>query len=280
MADDADFERVVSARATGDAALYDSAVLQFMDEYARNAQFIFVGGAARSGTTFLRHILNAHSRISCGHEMKLIPVMCSTRRKWWGSMSGQLQAAGMPQAHLDVAFRVFVAVYMLLSRVGDKPRIAEKTPHNVTEFGQLAAWFPRAKFVHVVRDGRAVVASLLKQRWVDLLAPEQKLVWYCRTAANAALYWRQILEAADEHRDAIAPPNFHELRYEQLVRAPEHTLRRLFDFLNEPWEPHVLAANPVDASAEQRWRGDLTPAQLREIDKVAGARLRAMGYQE
>lgn len=279
MVDDPDLQHVVSARSTGDDALYDSAVLHFMDEYARNATFIFVGGASRSGTTFLRHILNSHSRISCGHEMKLIPVMCSTRRKWWACMSGQLQAAGMPEANLDIAFRVFVATYMLLSRVGVKPRIAEKTPHNITEFGQLATWFPRAKFVHVVRDGRAVVASLLKQRWVDLLAPDKKLVWYCQTAGKAARYWQEIHDAADAQRAAIAPPNFYELRYEKLVHTPETTLRQLFDFLNEPWEPHVLTANPVDASAEQRWRTELTPAQLQEIDAVAGARLRAMGYE-
>lgn len=266
--------------ARADGTLYQDAVMAFIQQWALGADFIFVGGAARSGTTYLKSVLDAHSRISCGHEMKLIPMMCSIRKLWWKNMHHQLVPAGMPEDKLDHAFRAFAAMYMLQSRVGGKPRIAEKTPHNVTEFGTLARWFPRAKFVHVVRDGRAVAASLLKQNWIDMTAPDAGKVWYCRDVAGAARYWLHILQTADAERATIPPAQYHVVRYEDMVDGAEATLRALFAFLDEPWEPAVLAANPVRADAVDRWRAELTAEQLATFHGIAGERLAAMGYHE
>lgn len=254
------------------------AMLNLMRQWASQCDFIFVGGVARSGTTYIKDVLNAHSRICCGHELKLVPLMCSIRKHWWKTMDHQLVPAGLTEPKMDDTFRSFAAMYMLLSRLDNKPRIAEKTPHNVTEFATLHSWFPRAKFVHVVRDGRAVMASLLKQNWTDMTDPTGAKVWYCRDATGAARYWRHILETAAAEQARIAPSQYHTVKYEDLVAQPETTMRGLFHFLGEPWEPAVLQQQPVQADSLERWRGELTEAQLQEFYAMSGELLTSMGY--
>lgn len=261
-----------------DDTLFQTSVMDFIQQWALNANFIFMGGVARSGTTYMKYVLDSHSRISCGHEMKLIPMICSVRKLWWKNMNHQLIPAGMGAENLDHAFRTFACMYMLLSRTGDKPRIAEKTPHNVTEFGTLARLFPNAKFVHIVRDGRAVAASLLKQNWIDMTAPEAGRVWYCRDVSGAARYWRHILEIAEKEAESIPASNYHVLKYEDLVSNPQQILQSLFEFLGESWEPQVLAKNPIKGGALDRWRSELSPEQLNEFAAIAGERMSTMGY--
>lgn len=245
----------------------------------RQLPLIFVGGAARSGTTYLRRVLDSHTNIHCGEEMKLIPLICDTRRTWWGYIQGQATKMGVTQEALDDAFAALIGVYLTHSGALDKCRVAEKTPHNVIEFGLLARLFPCAKFVHVLRDGRAVVASLIKESWGDSLTPDKGKVWYCRDTTNAAKYWVYVLDLAQKNQDQVAPERYHVLRYENLILAPEATLQALFHFLGEPWQPHVLADNPVlPADQLNKWRTELTAEQVADIEREAGTVLRKLGY--
>jgi len=118
----------------------------------------------------------------------------------------------------------------------------------------------------------------MKQNWIDMTAPEAGKVWYCRDIAGAARYWRHILETADREREHIPPSNYYTLKYEEVVSKPEETLRGLFEFLGEAWEPGVLTNNPIQTHALNRWRSELTPDQLHEFAAIAGDRMAAMGY--
>ena len=69
-------------------------------------------------------------------------------------------------------------LYRLYAESQGKPRYGNKTPRHVIFTPQLAAMFPEARFVHIVRDGRDVALSLLE---VDRDMP------YVRAAAR---FWR------------------------------------------------------------------------------------------
>lgn len=255
-----------------------TAMLDLVVAWFKSSRFIFVGGVARSGTTLMKSILDSHPNICCGHELKLVPLFCSVPRKWWTDMKHQLIPGGMTPEYMDQTFAAATAVYMMRCRTDGKKRIAEKTPHNVTEFAVLHRYFPNAQFVHIVRDGRGVAASLLQQNWVDLTNLQGGKVWYTQNAGNAGRYWRHIIENADKQRADIPDSQYKVVRYEDLVKQPEATLRDLFEFLGEPWHPEVLTVNPVHAASLNIWRTKLSQQQLSEFDAVAGELMKKLGY--
>jgi hypothetical protein len=176
-----------------------------------------------------------------------------------------------------------------------KPRWAEKTPRNVLHLHFLFAKFPRAKFVHVLRDGRDVVCSLRthpRHRVVDgKLVPVKtwKPMKFC------AERWRDSLLSA---RPYMADPRFHTVKYEQLVADPRKTMAALVEFIGEPWDDALLAhsevasifrdattfpqtpeANkPIGTSALSRWQRDMTAEDKRIFKGIAGELLIEHGY--
>src|SRR4029077_21187531 len=93
--------------------------------------------------------------------------------------------------------------------------------------------------LHVLRDGRDVVASLLSMDWKT---PDGVPIDYTRDARLAARYWASAVRAGREFAWTTAGrSNYREVRYETLIDRPEAYLRALFAYLDEPWEPAVLA---------------------------------------
>ena len=255
-------------------------------------EFVFIGGAGRSGTTLFRAMLSAHPGIHCGPELKLVPTICTLREQWQRTMGSDLAAAGVSEEVLDHAVRAFVSQLL----VGSSPagmRVAEKTPHNLLHMAMLGRLYPRARFVHVVRDGRAVAASLVRQRWVDPATGEP--IWYCKDLEGASRYWVEVV-ASVRQQAAQVPGRYLELRYEDLVQDPRSAMRHVLAFLGEPWSEQVLRHQdsevllsereastdavkaPVNLRALSRWRGQLSEDELRSMDARAEELLERLGY--
>jgi hypothetical protein len=181
-------------------------------------------------------------------------------------------------------------------RQSGKSRVAEKSPNNVFFFQHLRQIFPESPLVHLIRDGRDVVCSLLTMNWVNPQTGQR--VDYIQSARKAAEYWAAAVTAG---RKAGANPSvrsrYLELRYEDLVLNPEGTLRRLFSFVDEPWDPAVLeyhkhrrnlagessaeqVARPLYTGSIGRWKKDMTVEDLNAVRLVAGDLLKEMGYAD
>ena len=253
--------------------------------------FVFIGGAGRSGTTLFRSMLSAHPRFWCGPELKLVSAICGLRDQWLDSMGSDLREAGVTAEVLDDAVRSFIS--SLLRGTAQGERIAEKTPHNLLHMKSLGRMFPQARFIHVVRDGRAVSASLVKQAWMDPATGGP--VWYCSDLESASRYWAQVVSVVRQQSRAV-PGRFLELRYEDLVTNPDLTMRRVLAFLGERWDPAVLehhkanvrhskresstaaARKRVNTAALERWRTELDEDALRKLDPTALRLLEELGY--
>ncbi|MCB9655079.1 MAG: sulfotransferase [Deltaproteobacteria bacterium] len=255
---------------------------------------IFVGGAGRSGTTLLRVILDAHPSIACGPELKITPALCQFWLNLQTAFLPALEGYGLgPEDVNDAVSGMldrFLEPYLARSK---KSRIAEKSPNNVFFFEHLHIIFPESPLVHVIRDGRDVVCSLLTMNWVD--PATRAPIDYTRDVRKAAEYWVKAVRAGRTAAKNVEGCYF-ELRYEALVADPEPTLRGLFDFLREPWDAAVLryhedkqrnlagessatqVAKPIYATASGRWRRDLTVAQKAIVKEVAGSLLIELGY--
>ena len=160
--------------------------------------------------------------------------------------------------------------------------------------GFLNEIFEDAKFIHIIRDGRAVANSLLHvsfwrgwygpQGWrAGLLSAEDQATWesYDRSfVALAGLEWRIQMRAIDAAREKLDPKLFYEVKYEDFCRQPLETYRQVLEFTELPesaeLERQVKAASIESTS--QRWRDDLTPGQQAILDDLLREDLRRYGY--
>lgn len=267
---------------------------QRLGQQATSPSPIFIGGAGRSGTTLLRVILDSHSRIACGPELKVIPSVASLWADFHTLFAPFLLASRIGSGEIDHVFRDFIVGLLEPLRLSEsKSRVAEKSPNNVFYFLHLHRIFPDSTFVHIVRDGRDVVASLLTMDWTT---PDGAPIDYTRDARLAARYWAQAVRAGREFaRQTAGRSRYFELRYEDLVNRPEPCLMSLFAYLGEPWEPSVLAfhqkrrvladessanqvTQPLNNASVGRWKAELNDRDRAAVKDEIGALLIELGY--
>jgi hypothetical protein len=177
-------------------------------------------------------------------------------------------------------------VYAEYAAQRGKPRAADKTPRNVLHIERLAAAFPEARFVHLVRDGRDVVPSVLEH----LLGPDH--------FTAGVDYWQERVQAGRRAGAALGPARYVEVRYEDLVARPAETLARLGPFIGVAdttpmlgYQQHATAvlATVWDSRRHERiaappagvrdWRVSLEPHRVQLFEALAGSTLEDFGYE-
>ena len=211
-------------------------------------------------------------------DMSAIPAF-----REMGLDGDQFQAAALGRP------RTYPALFSLLLEqfVGDYSVrvVGEKTPDHLSHMLELKGFFPEAKFVHIVRDPRAVVNSYRSVHWSGETLTQDANRW-CRKLAQAR---------------RLAPRLGGDLltvSYESLVENPERSLRAVCAFLavsfdpamldyhrtppatidvaREPWKRNVLA--PPDPSARDRWRAELSGPEVAEVEAAAYFEMQRWGY--
>jgi hypothetical protein len=279
----------------------------------------FVVGATRSGTTLLRLMLDAHPEMAIPSETHFIPDlikayrlesatperMCEvvTAHRRWGDFHLDPEELLERFRAIDPinpgdAARAFFQLYA--EREG-KTRWGDKTPGYVREMHRIESVLPEARFVHLVRDGRDVALSVLGMNWGPSTVPE------------AAFRWKKRILRAREQAPRIG--HYVEIRYEDLVRDTEVTLRRICEFVDLPYdeemlryheraserlqekardldrgpdkapqtaearlESHALATQPPDPERIERWRTEMSVEDRAVYEELAGDLLADLGY--
>jgi hypothetical protein len=239
--------------------------------HALSREPVFIGGLFKSGTSLLRAMLGRHSRLFAGLETQWLTQEVEepdARRSWLERLAIFYD---VPYAALDEAAGSVTRVEACLDRVMDclarrdgKSRWVEKTPYNAGHIGRILAFWPDAKVLHVVRDPRDVYASMVEiGKWSE---PTVFATHWCNTV-GAARDW--LAERGGDY------PAFHELRYEQLVLAPEATMREVIAFLGEGWEPESakFEGRPQDFERVQRATGVLSSTLKRLAMPLTDSRI-------
>jgi sulfotransferase family protein len=162
--------------------------------------------------------------------------------------------------------------------------------------GYLNEVFEDAKFIHIMRDGRATASSLLHvgfwrgwygpQGWrAGLLSPEDQAAWesYDRSfVALAGLEWRIQMRAMEAARRSLDPTLFHEFKYETFCEEPLETFRQVLEFAELPWSNELESAVKAARikSTSDRWRDDLSPGQQTILDDLLRDDLIRYGYAD
>jgi hypothetical protein len=235
---------------------------------------LFVVGAERSGSTLLRLMLDHHPRISCPHQLEFAVDRLGDDGRWpdvdayraWLQQDGIFLRSGFAiDAGLD--YRRLVDGF-LLQRSRGRPVVGGSVHRH---FGRLLQLWPGARMIHILRDPRAVARSVVTMGWAGN-------AWAgARRWVVAELDWDRVCER-------LEPERRHEVRYEDLVRQPEETLRGVCAFLGLAYDEAMLSY-PQDStysapSPERlgRWREELSPAEQALVDARVGALLLRRGY--
>lgn len=258
---------------------------------------VFIIGSPRSGTTAVAHALGEHSALWVSGESDILYHLFGDGlleeafrqakqfpgRRW-------LNAEGVEReeffAYLGLGLNA-----LFTSRSGGR-RWIDHTPLYTLMVGEIAALFPGARFVHVLRDGRDVVNSML--RFVDALALEDvptaeavraSTAWSV-DFAEACRTWVDHVECS-ELLLAGQPDRCHRVAHEQLWEDPEEAYRSILAFLGLAYEvgPASFArANQINSSFPDgvrptgwdRW----TPAERSTFVSIAGPTMVATGLAD
>ena len=245
----------------------------------REERLVFVVGAPRSGTTFLATSLGAQPGLVDLGEVKPLKAAIPS-----------LFALDKDEA--AVRFRRTLEVVRRLGLAGHL-RGVEQTPETSFLLGAALRAYPGATAVHIVRDGRDVVCSLLERGWLGesetgrddagLAYGSQPRFWVeperaeefrrASEARRAAWAWRRYVTAASS-----APGRTVTLRYEELTRSPADAAAGLA-------EPLGLDPGPLEQSFAQafdrsvgRWQRDLSKDQLEDVEDEAADLLGELSY--
>jgi omega-hydroxy-beta-dihydromenaquinone-9 sulfotransferase len=160
--------------------------------------------------------------------------------------------------------------------------------------GFLSEIFEDAKFVHVMRDGRAVVNSMMNvhfwrgwggpQGWGwGELSPAQEEEWnrYDQSfVVLAAIQWKILMDAMENAKAFVESSDLIEIKYEELSSDPTNTLMKVATFCDLEWPPRFerdLQKFRVK-NTNNKFKNDLTSKQQKDLEEVLGAYLVRYGY--
>lgn len=159
----------------------------------------------------------------------------------------------------------------------------DHTPENVGYALPLLAQFPDAKFIHIIRDGRGVAASIMP------------LDWGPNSIIKAARWWMRLVSFGLAAETFLDPEQIMRVKYEDLVHRPEETLQMVCQFLGIGYEPemkkadgfvapryttrqHPLIGKAPDGRLSSRWEQRLTPREIEIFENLTRSFLPYLGY--
>lgn len=276
----------------------------------------FVVGVARSGTTLLRLMLDAHPELAIPHETHFIPAVLRepqagredffrklTEFPTWEDLKTPAERFRQELLRLE-PFDVrdgLRAFYRLYAGLRGKSRWGDKSPPYLRHIAAIHEGLPEARFIHILRDGRDVAVSL-------------RPLWFSPGESMEALATHWVEQIREARRQGQGTAFYLEVRYEDLLARPVRELHRICRFLDLPYDDRMMAYHetahlrldevetrrdaegrilitkeerkhlhrftslPPQSSRIGRWRTELTPESVAAYEAVAGDLLEELGY--
>ena len=278
--------------------------------------YVFIVGCPRSGTTLLQRMLNGHSEIAITSEARWIAECFEERRGLTphGMVTPELISylLGNPRfvrLHIgreklmtliedggSVSYSSFVTgTFDLYGRRKGKALVGNKTPAYVRKLDLLNSLWPKARIVHLIRDGRDVCLSVTN--WQKAYQPDKPgsyVTWREDPVSTTALWWELNVRLGRQVGHSLEVGSYHELRYESLVSHPEEECASLCAFLGLRYDDAMLrfqegktrpdpglsakrAWRPI-TSGLRDWRSQMPSEDVERFEAAAGELLEELGY--
>jgi hypothetical protein len=260
-----------------------------------------VVGYARSGTTLLAVALDRHPDLAATPETHFFDQVMRRARRADGDVGRMVHHLLACERVTDLGLdpddllarlddrpatwsEVYLAMLALYADQHGAGRAVDKTPAHLAHVPRILRWYPDARVINLVRDGRDAVMSMMAQPFThdDIR----------RHGCN----WRRMIDAGSRFERRY-PERFVSVRYEDLVRESRATLARIDGFLGVEFDPRQLddsvptdvvpdwerpwkapAASAFSVDRVGVWRSRATDAQRWAMHAAMGSTLRRLGY--
>jgi hypothetical protein len=272
--------------------------------------YLFIVGCARSGTTLVHRIVDAHPDIAITPEMhwitrqfmrgnglvasELVSELAGHKRFAQFEIPRQ-QFEGLLGSGEAVPYPTFLnRVFGLYGKIKNKPLVGNKTPAYVRNIPTFHAHWPEAKFVHIIRDGRDVCMSILNWKKAERTVGRYAS-WEEDPVSTTALWWERKVRKGREDGAALGPGLYHEMLYEELVEDPQRECKRLCEFLGVPYDDAMIRFHEGRervkpgrgaksawlrvTSGLRDWRTEMCTGDVERFEAAAGDLLEELGYE-
>ncbi len=269
----------------------------------------FIVGIGRSGTTLLRLMMNSHPDIAIPYETHFITDYVE-RIESYGELNQKDHLKALVDDIIqedmikkwDHSFKtdelinrikepslggVIDAIFQDYAQSKGKKNWGDKSDY-LDRMHVINKIFPKAKFIHIVRDGRDVANSVLKMPW----GPSDLI--------QAAEWWHWHIKLGRCMGAILGESRYTEVRYEDLVNDPELELKRLCQFIGIQFSADMLNYHKKNAqelipddrkfqhyntgsapvkSRTFAWRKEMRPVNVAIFNSYASPSLKELGYE-
>ena len=263
------------------------------------SKIFFIVGVQRSGTTLLQSLLSKHPGISmeeraiafriitCFNNLyDLLPFNVAHNKeaflKWLieNDEKGRLAALIDTQNLADYQTIQELIQQSIYKKIAEEETIiwGDKSPNAQHYIKDLKLFIPEAKFLHIIRDGRANAYSMSKRSYQNLRLSAQ--------------HWVDGNIFGLVNQDILGMDNYKILRYEDLLTNPEKELKEVCDFLEIPFNKKMLdlsnntlqeekqyVKSYFDTSKINAWQEQLSKKSIEQVETIQGPLLKKSGYE-
>ena len=278
---------------------------------SKNISPFFIIGCGRSGSTLLRSILTAHTKIAIPPEsyvlqavyrkfhlyrfmpwedlVRMIVAVFQSHKEfytWQIDLTPLYQTLFKLEKNKRSLAGILDEIYTYYSR--EKYPGAEiwgdKTPLNTLYLPWISKIFPRAKYIHIIRDGRDVVASYLKAGLIDNIE-------------DACFRWNESIRIALKFSRSRSAAQYMDLSYEDMVNHPEEQIKRICGFLQVDYEAGMLergkntalgdvenlshhgnVLKPISGESIGKWKTQFSPEEQKKVSRLLQRNLIRLRY--
>jgi hypothetical protein len=249
----------------------------------------FVLGSQRSGTTLLRLMMTCHPNLAMPYETGFITAFARdasfitpfrNRLSRYDNLQSRSQMASLLDDIMTFPFvragdlgidkelilskeidsypGLIDAIMTEYAKARGKNRWGDKTPEYTEDIDIIWRLFPGCKFIHLVRDGRDVVLRQLNVRLEN---------WFSKSMPLLAQRWAYKTTICHKVGSVLGPEYYMEERFENLIQNPETVLRKICDFLGEPYSAEMLNYKKAPKSAVPQYPGAENPKEIEAVHK-------------
>jgi hypothetical protein len=266
-------------------------------------KLVFLVGSPRSGTTWLQLLLSRPPAIATVPETQLFSRYMSSMVERWNDDRTTGQLTGLANLLSEEEFRSLLrstSAFVFAKIAQTKPSatvVLEKTPGHVQCAREILDLWPDAHFIHIIRDPRAVAASLrtASKTWASQ--------WASSKVSRSCERW--IADVTKGRQIRSQTQNYHEVFYHELISDGPDILMGILNKLgvsssledcqryvdecniqnlkkgkldNAPWDVAVTKVTFGPGTTDS-WRTELSAWDIALVERLTGPLMSELGFK-